>query len=223
VVVVADVAAIGSENVAETVLVRATLTAPVAGNVDVTVGAGFVTVVKVHWCCVASAFPAMSWKPVIRRAVYVVPNASGADGVKVTVDPLTVTVPPIGAAAPVRTSKFVVVADAGAMGSEKVALIVAARATPVALAAGLVATTVGRFRSPPGPSSEHPAAKGRAAIASQRSRRVRVSIRILGSSLVVPSLARCGGCARLSAGDPIVMRASPQANRMFPAPTINGL
>jgi len=68
--------------------------------------------------------------------------ASGAEGVKVAVAPLTLTVPPTP-----FTVKPDVVTEAGRMFSLNVALTAAFVATPVALLAGFVEVTVGAVAS----------------------------------------------------------------------------
>jgi hypothetical protein len=80
----------------------------------------------------------MSVTAVVIVAVYVVPYASGEDGENVAVLPLTLTVPDTP-----PTVKLVVVTDAGATASLKVALTALFTATPVWLPGGFVEVTVG--------------------------------------------------------------------------------
>ena len=77
------VASIAREKVAVTALVVATFVAPLAGDVDVTVGAA--TVVKLQVNGLASAAPSEALTAVVIVAVYVVPTASAALGVSVAV------------------------------------------------------------------------------------------------------------------------------------------
>jgi hypothetical protein len=75
--------------------------------------------------------------------VYSVDGRSGADGVNVTVEPVLVTVPATATPPGAVSVKFAVVAVAVAIGSENVATTAVESATPVALLAGAVDTTVG--------------------------------------------------------------------------------
>jgi hypothetical protein len=79
------VASIGTLNVAVTVVLSATLTAPFAGTVETTVGGG--AVVKVHTKFAASGTPAGSFAPVVIVAVNRVLLARTAVGVNVAVTP----------------------------------------------------------------------------------------------------------------------------------------
>src|SRR5512140_987541 len=87
-------------------------------------------------------------------AVYVVANASSPRGRNVAVAPLLLTIPDTLVPAP-ETVNVVSVIDAGAIGSENVAVIVPSTDTPVAAFAGPVETTVGGVESarwlPPDP------------------------------------------------------------------------
>jgi hypothetical protein len=75
---------------------------------------------------------------VVIVAVYLVLNASGAEGVNVAMAPLTPTVPETP-----LTVKLAGVTEAGATASLKVALTEPFTATPVALPGGLVEVTAG--------------------------------------------------------------------------------
>jgi hypothetical protein len=83
--------------------------------------------------------PATSVTAVVIVAVYVAPLARGADGVNVTVAPLTEIVP---ATPPLRVNEDAVTL-AGATASLNVAVTAEPTATPVALFAGLTELTVG--------------------------------------------------------------------------------
>jgi hypothetical protein len=79
------------------------------------------------------------------RAVYVVPYASGDEGVNVAVESASVTVPATGFVP--LTRNVVVETLAGATASENVAVTVVPMATLVAAAVGVTAMTVGGVRS----------------------------------------------------------------------------
>jgi hypothetical protein len=98
-------------------------------------------VVKLQTKSAWRLFPARSSTPVVSVAVYVVLEASGADGVNVAVDPATDTVPATGE--PPFKRNVAVVTLAGAMASEKVAETVVPADTPVAPSSGVVDETVG--------------------------------------------------------------------------------
>jgi hypothetical protein len=67
-------------NVAEIAVLTATAVAPLSGTVETTVGAA--TVVKVHTKLAASAVPMGFFAPIVIVAVYKVPVARTAVGVK---------------------------------------------------------------------------------------------------------------------------------------------
>src|ERR1700735_4388890 len=81
-------------NVADTVVLTATLVAPLIGTVETTLGAG--AVVKVHTKLAARGTPVGSFAPVVMVAMYKVPFASPIAGVNVAVVPANVTVPATG-------------------------------------------------------------------------------------------------------------------------------
>jgi hypothetical protein len=74
-----------SLNVEEIAVLTPTAVAPLAGTVETTVGGA--AVVKVHTKLAASAAPVGSFALVVIVAVYKVPAARSADGVKVAVFP----------------------------------------------------------------------------------------------------------------------------------------
>src|SRR5512146_2445034 len=134
--------ATASLNVAVIAEPTATSVALFAGLVEFTAGgvvSAAAVVVKVQVRLAARWFPATSVTAVVIVAVYVVPFARGADGVKVAVAPLTETVP----VTPPLTVNDAAVTLAGATASLNVAVIAEPTATPVALFAGLVELTVG--------------------------------------------------------------------------------
>jgi hypothetical protein len=119
------------------------------GFVEVTVGivvsvTAAVAVLKVQTMFAARALLAMSVTPVVMVAVYNVSLASDTDGLKVAVVPESVTVPETGEF-PAITVNVAVLTDLTA--SLKVAVTLAATATAVAFATGLVVFTVGRVVS----------------------------------------------------------------------------
>src|SRR5687767_13043845 len=158
---------------------RGTPDEPAPGMVEVTTGpASAVVNDQVNAC--ASAFPPRSVTPLVTRAVNVVPNASGLDGVNVTVLPSTSTVPAIALPPDGVTVKVVVVRDDAAIASENVALISVFLGTRVSPLAGMVARTVGAVRSkstPPSPLQE--TSRGAIATTAPR-RRVRAFILLSG-------------------------------------------
>jgi hypothetical protein len=131
----------GSLNVAEIVVLRATPVAPLAGTVEMTVGGG--AVAKVHTKLAASGTPVGSFAPVVIVAVNTVLVASAVVGMNVAVVPAKVTEPATGVApGPVRVNVAVLIV-AGFMASLKVAEIVVLTATPVDPLTGTVEITVG--------------------------------------------------------------------------------
>jgi hypothetical protein len=149
-VVVIVAGSIAVEKTAETVVASATPLAPDAGVVDETVGgAGVVAgavVVKVHECALPSVVPAVSATELSSVAVYVVPFASAAPGVRVAVLVAAsyATLAATGAAAPWAVSvKVELVIVAASIAPENVALTCASTAMSVAPAAGVVEVTVG--------------------------------------------------------------------------------
>lgn len=129
-----------SLNVAVIFWFMGTLVAPFRGFVEIT--DGIVPVVKVHTKLLARWFPRGSAAPVVIVPVYTVLAARAALGVNVAVMPEYVTTPataPPGAV----TVKVDVLMVAAFIASLKVAVIICAVGTPVALLAGAVETTVG--------------------------------------------------------------------------------
>src|SRR5687768_14423108 len=101
----------------------ATLVAPAAGEVEVTVGgvvSGAVVNEKVRGAP-ASAFPARSLIPAPRVTVYVVPAARGAEGVNVAEVAVVVTVP----VTPPLTESWLAFSVEVSIGSLKVTVIAA--------------------------------------------------------------------------------------------------
>jgi hypothetical protein len=132
-----------SLNVAETVVLTATPTDPLTGKVEITVGLGAGTVVKVQTKLAASAAPVGSFAPVVIVAVYKVPLARAVVGVNVAVVPANVTAPITGMApGPVKVNVAALIV-AGFMASLNVAETAVLTGTPVAPIVGTVETTVG--------------------------------------------------------------------------------
>ncbi|HXO04189.1 MAG TPA: hypothetical protein VN884_01015 [Candidatus Sulfotelmatobacter sp.] len=132
-----------SLNVAESVVLTATLAAPLTGTVETTVGLGAATVVKVQTKLAASPAPVGSFAPVVIVAVNSVPLARTVVGVKVAVEPANVTVPITGMApGPVKVNVDTLIV-AGFMASLNVAETAVLTGTPVAPIVGTVETTVG--------------------------------------------------------------------------------
>jgi hypothetical protein len=127
--------------VADTVVLTATLVAPLIGTVETTVAGG--AVVKVHTKFVASAAPVGFFAPVVMVAVNTVLVASAVAGVKVAVVPAEVTVPATGVApGPVKVNVAALIV-AGFIPSLNVAEIEVLTATAVDPLTGTVETTVG--------------------------------------------------------------------------------
>jgi hypothetical protein len=135
------VASIGTLNVAVTVVLSATPTAPFKGTVETTVGGG--AVVKVHTKLAVSGAPVGSFAPVVIVAVNKVLLARMAAGVNVAVLPEYVTAPATEVAPGPVTLNVAPVMVAGSMASLNVAEIIVFTATAVAAFAGMVETTVG--------------------------------------------------------------------------------
>jgi hypothetical protein len=132
-----------SLNTAEIAVLTATPVDPFIGTVEITVGAGAGTVVKVHTKLAASAAPVGSFAPVVIVAVNKVPVASAVVGVNVAVVPAKETVPITGVApGPVKV-KVAALIVAGFIGSLNVADTGVLTGTPVAPIVGTVETTVG--------------------------------------------------------------------------------
>jgi hypothetical protein len=137
-------ASIAREKVAVGATPVATPVAPSAGVFAVTVGAAF-TVVNDQVTSAASATPSAAFTAVVTLAVYVVPFASGADGVSVAVvqGVLQLTfaataLPPAGVSV-----KLELVSVEASIARENVAVGAAPTATPVDPSAGARAVTVG--------------------------------------------------------------------------------
>jgi len=138
---------IASVKVADTDVSNATPVAAFTGEVADTVGgvvSGTAAVVKLQVKAAASALPAASSAAVVMVAVYCVLPARLAEGVKVSVLPLTFTVP-LTATSPevVASLKLALVSVAFVIASEKVADTDVFNATLVAAFTGEVADTVG--------------------------------------------------------------------------------
>ncbi len=138
---------IASEKLADTEEFSATPLAPLAGEVEDTVGgvvSGAAAVVKVQLTSAASALPAASVTLLVTVAVYCVLASRATEGVNRAVLPLMLTVPATAAPPAVLTRvKLVVVSVALVIASEKLADTEAFVATPVAAFAGEVEDTVG--------------------------------------------------------------------------------
>ena len=138
---------IGSVNVADTEEFSGTAIAPPAGDVVDTVGgvvSGIAAVTKFHVKLAASALPAASFTPVVTVAVYGVLGSRLAEGVKVAVLLLTLTVPATTAPPVVATRvKLPMFTVELVIASEKVADIEEFVATPIAPFAGDTAETAG--------------------------------------------------------------------------------
>jgi hypothetical protein len=134
---------IASLNVEEIGGLAATPVVPFAGTVEITIGLGAGTVVKVHTKLVASAAPVGSFAPVVIVAVYKVLVVRMVVGVNVAVVPAKVTVPPTGVApgpTKVNVAELIV---AGFIASLNVAETTVLTGTPVAPITGTVELTVG--------------------------------------------------------------------------------
>jgi hypothetical protein len=147
VVVVNVESVIASENVADTEALGATPLAPLAGEVEVTVGgvvSGAAAVVKRQVKLAPSALPAESVTLDATTAVYCVLGARAAEGVNLAVLPLMLTVP-ASAPPPVvgDTLNVAVVSDELVIASENVADTVELVATPFAAFEGDTDDTVG--------------------------------------------------------------------------------
>ena len=126
---------------ADTVVLTATLVAPLIGTVETTVAGG--AVVKVHTTLAASGAPVGSFAPVVIVAVKTVLVASAVVGVNVAVVPERVMVPATGVApGPVKVNVAALIV-AGSMASLNVAEIEVLTATAVDPLTGTVETTVG--------------------------------------------------------------------------------
>jgi len=124
---VIEAAVIGFEKVAFTTASTETPVALLAGSVEETAG-GATAVVKLQVKVAASAFPARSLTALVTVAVYVVAWASGAEGVKVPVVPLTVMAPATAG----LMENAVGTSEADDIASENVTLMVALIGTLVA-------------------------------------------------------------------------------------------
>jgi hypothetical protein len=127
--------------VADTVVLTATLVAPLTGTVETTVGAG--AVVKVHTKLAARGTPVGSFAPVVMVAIYKVLFASPVAGVNVAVVPAKVTAPVTGEAPGPVIVNVAALIVAGFIPSLNVAEIVVLTDTPVAPFTGIVEMTVG--------------------------------------------------------------------------------
>jgi len=127
--------------VADTVVLTATLVAPLTGTVEITVGAG--AVVKVHTKLAARGTPVGSFAPVVMVAIYKVLFASPVAGANVAVVPAKVTAPVTGEAPGPVIVNVAALIVAGFIPSLNVAEIVVLTDTPVAPFTGIVEMTVG--------------------------------------------------------------------------------
>jgi len=138
---------IGSEKVAETDELSATAVAPLAGEVEDTVGgvvSGAAPVVKVQVKLLASGLPAMSSAAGVKVAVYCVLPARLFNGTNVAVLPLSETTPltPAPPAAGLSVKLAVFSVDL-IIASENVAEMVVFSPTPVSEFSGDVSETIG--------------------------------------------------------------------------------
>jgi hypothetical protein len=138
------VASIARENVALGWTATPTPVAPLAGEVEVTVGGGAM-VVNAHESGAASGTPSADFTVVSTAAVYVVEFASAAVGVRVAVRVVELYVtdaatgePPLGVSVKLDAVRVV-----GSIGIENVTVGATATATPVAPSGGVFAVTVG--------------------------------------------------------------------------------
>jgi hypothetical protein len=140
-------ASMASLNVTITAASACTPTASAAGSCDTIHGrtrSGGGTVVKLHDTGAASGFPARSLAPVVTVAVYVVSQARGLHGTKVTLVGTYVTGPGIRPPAGSLTTTVVSFRDDGSIGSLNIAVTTAPSGErSVAPAAGQVERTVG--------------------------------------------------------------------------------
>ncbi len=146
---------------------------PATGHASVDEGGGVPDepVVKLQVKLAASALPAASRTAVVMVAVYWVAAARGTDGANIAAFPLMLSVPASAVPPEVFASlKVAVLSVELFIGSEKVAETAVLSATPVALAGGDVADTVG-------------------AVVSRTAAVVKVQLKVTGSALPAASFA----------------------------------